>query len=247
LFAAKEKGEVERTMLCPDAALSEDRYTFVRQYLARTPAPATGGVVFDVGAGEAEMKSHAEAAGYKWFGFDLHPMLPSIAQWDMNLPFVDDRRADIVLLMDVIEHTFNPGFAMQNVANLLKSDGRLVITMPNPRWSRARTLNLVSGFSACFTPHDLDVNHHVFATWPHIVLRLISDCGLELERYVTLDRHEIGAKPIGLMSLVRAVEWLVRWGIELHDPSARGMSYALVVRHRTTGTEREASLSPSTG
>lgn len=163
---------IGKMSLCPEAALAEDRYAFARHYLARMPLPFSRGVLFDVGAGTRPMKTDVEEAGYEWFGFDLHPKSHDVAQWDINTPFVGDRRADIVLLMDVIEHTYNPGMAMQNIAKVLKPDGRLVMTMPNPRWSRARTMHLYSGFLACYTQHDLDVNHHVFTTWPHIVLKL---------------------------------------------------------------------------
>ena len=223
-------------LLCPEAALAEDRYAFVREYLARRPAPADGGVLFDVGAETLRMKADVEAAGYQWFGFDLHPKSHDIARWDINTPFVGNRRADIVLLMDVIEHTYNPGIAMQNIAKVLKPDGRLVMTMPNPRWSRARTMHLYTGFLACFTQHDLDVNHHVFIPWPHIMLKLVSDCGLELEQYVTLDRDEIKPKRLSLMSPVLAIEGLVRTVIEWRDPTARGLSYAFVARPKTADT-----------
>ncbi len=214
----------------PEAALAEDRYAFVRQYLGRLPPPHGKGVLFDVGAGSLPMRNDVEQAGYEWFGFDLYPTSPEIAQWDINTPFAGDRRANVVLLMDVLEHTYNPGMAMRNIAAVLKPEGRLVMTMPNPRWSRARTMHLYSGYVACFTQHDLDVNHHVFTTWPHIVLKLVRDCGLRLEHYVTLDRDEIKAKRLSPKSAILAVEALVRRAIEARDPAARGMSYAFVVR-----------------
>lgn len=213
--------------LTPDATLDADRYAFVRKFLAETPKPPGGGVLFDIGAGPMPMKAAVEAEGYRWYGFDLHPKAPEVTPWDFNTPFVGDLRADVVLLMDVIEHTFNPGFAIRNIVNAMKPDGRLVMTMPNPRWSRARTLHLFSGEVACFTEHDLDSNHHVFATWPHIVLKLVSDAGLKVEQYVTLDGAEGRSSSF---NPARAAEGLVRWAIEARDPSARGMSYAFVAR-----------------
>jgi hypothetical protein len=136
--------------------------------------------------------------------------------------------------MDVIEHTYNPGIAMQNISKVLKHNGRIVMTMPNPRWRGARTMHLYSSFLACFTQHDLDVDHHVFTTWPHIVLKLVFDCGLKLEQYVTLDRDEIKPKPLSLMTPVLAFEGLLRGAIESCDPTARGMSYAFILRPGAT-------------
>ena len=217
----------------PEAALAEDRYAFVRGYLARAGSSSGKAVLFDVGAGTLPMRKDVEEAGYAWFGFDLHPKSPEVVQWDINTPFKGDLRADIVLLMDVLEHTYNPGMAMENIAKVLKPGGWLVMTMPNPKWSRARTMHLYSGFLACFTQHDLDVNHHVFTTWPHIVLKLMLDCGLQLEQYVTLDRDEIKSKPLSLMTPILAAERAIRKAIEIRDPTARGMSYAFVARLKT--------------
>lgn len=224
------ESEEEAMMPVPEAALAEDRYAFVRDYLARLPAAPGESVLFDVGAGALPMREHVEKAGYAWFGFDLHPKSPEVVEWDINTRFEGDQRADVVLLMDVIEHTYNPGLAMENIVRVLKPGGRIIMTMPNPKWSRARTMHMYSGFLACFTQHDLDVNHHVFTTWPHIVLKLVLDCGLKLERYVTLDRDEVKPKALGLMTPVLAVEGLIRSAIEMRDPTARGMSYAFVAR-----------------
>jgi SAM-dependent methyltransferase len=225
-------------LLSPEASLAEDRYAFVRQYLARTPARAAGGTLFDIGAGSMPMKADVEAAGYEWLGFDLHPKSRDVAQWDVTTPFVGERRADVILLMDVIEHTYNLGIAMQNIARIMKPSARLLMTMPNPRWSRARTMHLYSGFIACFTQHDLDVNHHVFTPWPHIVLKLVLESGLTVEHYVTLDRDEIKLKRLSLASPALAIEGLVRKFIESRDPTARGMSYAFVVCGGTVDTKQ---------
>ncbi|MDP3172871.1 MAG: methyltransferase domain-containing protein [Phenylobacterium sp.] len=217
--------------LQPEAALADDRYVFVREFLKRRPAPATGGVLFDIGAGEVSvMRADAESAGYAWRGFDLVPSSADVSQWNIDTPFTGSERADVVLLMDVIEHTFNPGFAIRNIADALKPGGRLVMTTPNPRWSRARTLHLFSGFPACFTQHDLDVNHHVFPLWPHVMEQLVAEAGLEVERYVVLDRDEIKPKPLSAASPGLWVEGLMRKAIEARDLSSRGMSYAVVAR-----------------
>ena len=69
------------------------------------------------------------------------------------------------------------------------------------------------------------------------MLKLVSDCGLELEQYVTLDRDEIKPKRLSLMSPVLAIEGLVRTVIEWRDPTARGLSYAFVARPKLTDTK----------
>ncbi len=50
----------------------------------------------------------------------------------------------------------------------MKPDGTLVMTMPNPHWSRSRIHHALHGTLANFTQHDLDWNHHVFTPLRHV-------------------------------------------------------------------------------
>jgi SAM-dependent methyltransferase len=219
--------------LVPEAGLVVNRYAFVRDYLASNPAPSDGGVLYDIGAGALPMKTAVEEAGYEWFGFDLQPKSAGVTQWDIDTPLEGERRADLVLLMDVIEHTFNPGMAMKHIHKVLSPGGTVIVTMPNPKWSRARTLHFFTGFIAAFTQADLDLNHHVFATWPHIVHRLVLDAGFVIEKYVTLDLNE-GARTS--FAPIHAIERLVRNAMEATDPSSRGMSYAFILKASPTAS-----------
>lgn len=213
--------------LQPGENLDISRYEFVKRFITARPAQASDATVFDIGAGAFPMRGVIEAAGYMLRGFDLAPQRTEISRWDITEPFASSERADIVLLMDVIEHTFNPGVALSNICAVLKPGGTLIMTMPNPRWSRARTLHLFTGYIAAFTEDDLATNHHVYATWPHIVAKMCADAGLTIEAYATLDGKE--AQNAGLSPL-RWVEFLVRKGIEYFDKTARGMSYVFVLR-----------------
>ena len=213
--------------LQPGENLDLNRYEFVQRFISARPAQTPDAVVFDIGAGAFPMRDVIEAAGYGLRGFDLVPRHAEISRWDVTEPFASPERADIVLLMDVIEHTFNPGLALANIRAVLKPGGTLVMTMPNPRWSRARTLHLFTGYIAAFTEHDLVVNHHVFPTWPHVIAKMCDDAGLSLESYATLD----GKEGEGFsLSPFRWVELGVRKLIESFDKTACGMSYVLVLR-----------------
>ncbi len=131
-------------------------------------------------------------------------------------------------MMDVIEHLPNPWAGMRNVTSSVAPGGRLLMTMPNPRWSRRRAHYLRHGTIASFTQHDLDWNHHVFTPWPHIVRKLLFDFGWEITELIVLDRDEARLKnPLNPLRLADAA---VRAVIDRLDPSARGMSYALTAR-----------------
>jgi SAM-dependent methyltransferase len=219
--------------MTPSENLASSRYEYAGRLLREAGKAKTAGVVFDIGAGDRDMKPIAEAAGLTWYGFDVDPSSPAVRKWDLVDPCpVQDTKADVVLLLDVVEHLFNPGIAMAHVAEVLKPDGMLIMTMPNPHWSRSRVHHVLYGTLASFTQGDLDHNHHVFPPLRHVMERLLSDSNLAVESYVTLDGNEIGW-PKARLSLsypLLCAEALGRRLLERVDSSACGMSYALVAR-----------------
>jgi SAM-dependent methyltransferase len=200
----------------------------VKSFLPAAP----GRTIADIGAGDARMRQTVVDAGAEWFGYDLKPMTENVRAWNIEQA-ADSQfpKAAIVLMLDVLEHLCNPWRAMLNISDHLLPNGYLVLTTPNPRWSRSRMWALANGTPACFTQSDLDLNHHVFTPWPHIVERLLLDCGLTVIRYDTLDgrtqwpRGSITLRYPARFALACANKW-----IESRDPTACGMSYGLVAR-----------------
>lgn len=134
-------------------------------------------------------------------------------------------------MLDVIEHLVNPGMALANVFEALAPNGMLVLTTPNPRWSRTRLHALLTGYLSNFTLSDLELNHHVFPAWPHILMQMLRSVGFEVEEYVTLDgRTAWPGRPLTLRYPLRCLHASVSMMIERLDPSASGMSYGLIAR-----------------
>lgn len=218
--------------MTPAANLSLSRYEYALQCVRRLLPTLPSREIFDIGAGGTVMKYPVEQAGCTWRGFDLVPFSEQITAWDLTFPCpVQAASPGGVLLLDVIEHLPNPGLALANIAAILPPGGRLVMTMPNPRWSRSRIHALLHGNPACFTQADLDGNGHVFTPWPHIMLSMLCNAGFEVEDYVTLDgRYGLPDGPLSIRYPVRLAHSLVLMLIERLDPSACGMSYGLVAR-----------------
>jgi len=214
----------------PSQNLSVDRYDYAADFVETFAASNPGAVVFDIGAGKCPLKEPVETAGLTWLGFDLHPSTDQVRAWDLSEPCPEtERKADLVLMLDVIEHLLNPGIGLQNVSNVLKPGGTLVLTMPNPRWSRSRTHHLLTGNLATFTQHDLDWNHHVFPPFPHVLKKLLKDADLEVRDYITLDgKTQWPDLRLSLSYLPLCVEAAGRKFIESRDKSACGMTYSLV-------------------
>jgi hypothetical protein len=214
------------------AALNLSRYEFADAIAREVGSKMVSKTVFDVGAHDDRMRGPISALDLDWYGFDLKPGCPDVVRWDLNerCP-VRDASPGIVFLLDVIEHLYNPGLAVANIAATMDPGALLVVTTPNPRWSRSRLHALMTGYPACFTESDLHHNHHVFTPWPHVIEHLLTGAGFNIERYVTIDGpYNWPAFTLSPMYGVRIVHAAINKLIEWHDPSACGMSYAIVAR-----------------
>lgn len=215
--------------------LDLSRYEWVPALLGSLLAGSPSREMLDIGAGDGRMQTPIEAAGGNYRGFDLFPAHPQITRWNLDeAPDKSSPLAGGALLLDVIEHCNNPGLALRHIAEALLPGAFLILTAPNPRWSRSRLSAVASGYPACFTPSDLDLNHHVFTPWPHIVEWLLRDAGFRVEQYVTLDgKTRWPGAPYHLRYPVRLGVALAMKTIERRDPSACGMSYGVVARKTT--------------
>ncbi len=189
-------------------------------------------VVYDIGAGDGSTREHVEALGLQWCGFDLHPEKAEISRWDLDDPCpVGSSDCGLVLLLEVIEHLRNPGRALRHVAQVLPAGGLLLISTPNPRWSRSRLDALRTGFLTCFTQQDLDTNSHVFPVWPHVLERLLQESGFSVVKYLCLDgATRWPRRPLTLRYPIRFAYAAASKWLESRDPSACGMAYAILAR-----------------
>lgn len=209
-----------------------DRHGFVEVRL-REMIPGKAARIFNVGAGAntiaakiAEIDPDATCRA-----FDKFPKADDIMELDIIRDRLSEGDADICLLMDCIEHLWSPDAAMRNIAAAMREGGTLLMTCPNPHWSKGRLHFLSSGAIPCFTRRDLDSNHHVFTTWHHILIALVERNGFVVTEHVTLEsKLEPPRRMLSASYPARlAVHLAARW-IEARDPTSIGMSYALVAR-----------------
>lgn len=203
--------------------------TEAKKLLAQKPAA----VYYDIGAGENTL---VKSVGYnkaQTRSFDLVPHNSCVEQWDIEQAFpFDYPQADVITFLEIVEHLNNPWLCIKNIAAVAKPGCHLILTTPNPAWSTSRINLLFKGYLTCFTRSDLELNHHVFTVWPHILEKLLADNGFEVITYVTLDGGtQVFDNNMKLAaSLLQIPARVIKKAIEAKDPSSMGMSYGVIAR-----------------
>jgi hypothetical protein len=189
--------------------------------------------LFDIGSRDNVLKKYIASQEISYRAFDLDPLDASAEQWDIENPFPYTHKApQIVTMLEIIEHLKNPWLCMKNVADTMQPGGYLILTTPNPAWSNSRLDLLRKGFLTCFTQSDLDLNHHVFTAWPHVIERLLHDSKFEIKEYSTLDgKTQLFDKNLGGLSApVQLVFRMIKKSIEAKNPASCGMSYGIIAK-----------------
>jgi hypothetical protein len=189
--------------------------------------------LFDIGSRDSILKKYIDTLEITYKAFDLEPLDDSAEQWDIETPFPYSYPGpQIITFLEIIEHLKNPWLCIKNIANLIEKGGYMILTTPNPAWSTSRLDLLKNGYLSCFRQSDLELNHHVFTPWPHIINRLLTDSGFEIIEYSTLDGGtSIFDKNLRGFSLpLKLVSRLAKKVIEKKDPASCGMSYGIIAK-----------------
>ncbi len=144
--------------------------------------------VLDVGSGYGEMSSEMEQRGHTVTAIDLfEPRVPLRefirADFSRDIPLAPERRFDVIVLADVLEHLPDPQSTLRALIAHLAADGVLLVSLPNAvHWSvRA---HVAAGRFEYTNRGLLDRGHLRFFT-EKSARRLFRDTGLEVARHVT--------------------------------------------------------------
>jgi cyclopropane fatty-acyl-phospholipid synthase-like methyltransferase len=163
-----------------------------------------GQSVLDIGSGRGWFSIHAASMGAEVTAMDLSATnLERISQEDKRIKTLladatealeTDTKFDLLVALEILEHTVNPAIAIANWKSMLKPQGRLLITVPYKEQIR---------YSLCIhcngkTPH----NAHLHSFDKHTLCNLITTCGLRVHT-VELFSHKL-LPHLHLDSLIKA-------------------------------------------
>jgi len=119
---------------------------------------AKRGALLDVPAGEGALAVRLKNLGFRVYCCDLYPQIFKLSDTeikkgnlDTRLPY-EDKIFDCVVCVEGLEHIENPASAIREFARLLKSKGRLIVSVPNILNIEERLKWLFNGYTSHFKP-----------------------------------------------------------------------------------------------
>lgn len=205
----------------------KDRESFAVEMLNKYSKQAPNNTLSDIGSGFGWFEKHAINAGFDWQPFDYIRKIDASIEWNLNEPAPgNSKSAGISVMLEVLEHLPNPLLSIQHIAAHLAEGAILILSVPNPSWSRNRLNLLIHGTLYSFQKKHLD-EYHVFTPWQHIVEHLFEQSGFEAIEYHTIEQQSHNSTNIK--------GTLLKWAqmfIEAIDPQSKGLSYGLVLRRK---------------
>jgi ubiquinone/menaquinone biosynthesis C-methylase UbiE len=118
----------------------------------------TRGKVLDIPAGKGALALRLKVLGHEVFCSDLYPQIFQIedveiksGDLDAALPYADET-FDYIVCVEGLEHIENPANAIREFARVLKSNGLLIVSVPNIMNIEERLKWLFSGYTSHFKP-----------------------------------------------------------------------------------------------
>jgi SAM-dependent methyltransferase len=108
----------------------------IEERIARSNTGRSGATCLDVGCGGQPLRASLVRAGFEYISFDVQQNAAGTVDYlgaiDGQLPAaLASRRFDFIVCTEVLEHVANWPQAFANLASLLNTGGRLLITCPH--------------------------------------------------------------------------------------------------------------------
>ncbi|HBM45762.1 MAG: Methionine biosynthesis protein MetW [Parcubacteria group bacterium GW2011_GWF2_38_76] len=149
-----------------------------------------GKKVLDVGCAGGHLGTEIKKLGNEVTGIDISDVLIKEAEkvldkaivvdvQEENIPF-NEGYFDIVILSEVIEHLFFPEITLEKIKNVLKKDGRLIITTPNLLVFSNRVRIFFGNFE--YTEKGIIIPEHIRFFTHDSLIKFLNKNGFEVVR-----------------------------------------------------------------
>lgn len=166
---------------------------------ALLPILPSGAHVLDVGCGFGSVSEGLVQRGYRVTGMEINAEALACLEskgiaalnWDLSRPFQMPERFDLILVLDVLEHVFDPAALVRECVKVLNPGGSILVTVPLyfDIVDRVKILftgriisydNLVYGWANYrrFRSYNYD---HIRFFRPKEILQMLREQGLEIE------------------------------------------------------------------
>jgi 2-polyprenyl-3-methyl-5-hydroxy-6-metoxy-1,4-benzoquinol methylase len=166
-----------------------DSFFYYSNVFDRIARFTQGGALLEVGVGACECLLAAQEEGYDAFGIDVIERHVSMARERFGLnaetadfvEFQTDKKFDVIIMGDVIEHVSSPVAAMKKACDLLNDDGAIWASTPN----FDSAYSLVAGHADPMRRQQYHLNYFSRASF----FKLLDTCGLAPVNYHISNRY----------------------------------------------------------
>lgn len=172
---------------------SEGYFSFLREEIRPLLPPVRGARVLEIGCGTGETSAWLKAMGVAGFvlGMEIEPAVAAEARRRLDEVVVGnaetadfgERRFDLVLCLDVLEHMVDPWAFLERVQKHLEPGGTVIASIPNLRNYRVLKSLVLKGRFDYQDAGILDRTHLRFFTRVS-ACRLMETGGLQLQAVV---------------------------------------------------------------
>ncbi len=126
----KSKSYTETRLLSSDLNISDLDYSFKREVINFLPKRKFINVL-DYGAGNSPWEAHIDCENYVKADISQNASNDIDYILEINTPIeISDEKFELILMMDVFEHTPNPDFTLKECYRLCKKGGEIVLSVP---------------------------------------------------------------------------------------------------------------------
>jgi len=157
----------------------------------KVPGYVVDGKLLDIGCGSGQYLLNMAQLGWDVCGVELNPKAVAAARkaglavqcTTLEQAGFGDKSFDYVRMHDVLEHLPHPDIALREIHRLLRSGGKVEITLPNlDSW----TFDLFGSFW-----FPLEVPRHLFFYTPDALRRLAASCGFAVDHLKVWSHKEV--------------------------------------------------------